>query len=286
MKAQAVNLTSERTDIIRTKHNYGLWYGAMLGFSFAVFCWGLDGYLLSNHHGMQPWLKFGFGAVLCTILGGITGRLSAKLGSPLYAALLWLVTSFAFGWLSINIPLSILPKAIGILEPQTTSLLHYVYYEELGTYLTVANIWLAIFFTLAGLLQIPLSDSGVFSTSFLGKLTPILTVFIIMGIAGTIVDNGLINAPLRSALLATDSTIQFVIDNHGKEVDRALARRMHAGAFRAIDDSVTQQRELIVSGYDALLGEINVLVRFENDWVECIVLYNQPSLCKVVGFVK
>jgi hypothetical protein len=60
------------------------------------------------------------------------------------------------------------------------------------------------------------------------------------------------------------------------------ARRLHTGAFRAIDASVTQQRELIVSGYDGLLGEIHVLIRFESDLVECQVIYAQPITCKVI----
>ena len=103
-----------------------------------------------------------------------------------------------------------------------------------------------------------------------------------MSITGTIVDNGLINEPLRSSIIAVDNTIQFITDNRGKEVDKAEARRMHTGAFRAIDESVTSQRELIVSGYDGELGEINVLVRFESDLVECQVHYSQPITCSVI----
>jgi hypothetical protein len=146
----------------------------------------------------------------------------------------------------------------------------------------VAYLWLGIFITMAGLLQIPLSDSAVFSTSFLGKLVPILVSLVLMAIAGTIVDNGLINQPLRDAIVATDNTILFITDNRGKEVDKAEARGMHTGAFRAIDDSVTAEHKLIVSGYDALLGEINILVKFERDRVECQVFYNQPITCKVL----
>jgi hypothetical protein len=105
---------------------------------------------------------------------------------------------------------------------------------------------------------------------------------ILMGISGTIVDSGLVNESLRSAAIAADNTIQFILDNRGREVDRAKELRMHVGAFRAIDESVTQQRELIVSGYDGLLGEVNVLVRFETDIVDCQVFYAQPIICKVV----
>ena len=176
----------------------------------------------------------------------------------------------------------IAPRIISILEPQTGGLLHYTYYDDFGRRVLVAYIWISIFITVAGLLQLPLSDSAVFSTSFFGKLVPILISLILMAIAGTIVDNGLINEPLRTSTIAIDNTIQFIVENRGKEVDRAEARKMHTGAFRAIDASVTSERKLIVSGYDSLLGEMNILVKFEKDWVECKVFYNQPISCDVV----
>lgn len=281
MNIMPVNLTAQRPDVLRIKHVYGIWYGVIVGLAFAVFCLGVDGYVLSNYHGMQPWLKFTLGAVLCMTCGGFIGWVSARLNNALYSLILWFANTSIFAWLTINLPLMLLPNVLPIVEPQTSGLLHYTYYEEFGSRYAVAFIWLAIFIALIGLLQIPLSDSAVFSTSFFGKLSPIFVSIILMGICGTIADN-LVNEPLRSSIAATDETIQFVIDNRGKEVNREEFRRMHAGAFRAIEDIVTPQRELIVSGYDSMLGEIDVLIHFEQEWVECKVLYNQPSLCKVI----
>lgn len=282
MKLKPIDLTPERADILRVKRIYGIWYGIVVGLSYAIFCWGLDSYILSNYHGIQPWLKFGMGAVLCMISGGLAGWLSAKVNKPLISIFIWLVAASIFAWLTVNLPLVITPKALSMLEPQLSGLLHYAYFDDFNTRVSVGYIWLAIFISLTAILQIPLSDSAVFSTSVFGKLAPLFIAVILMSISGTIMDNGLINEPLRAATVAADNTIQFIIDNRGKEVDKAEARRMHVGAFRAIDDSVTRQRELIVSGYDGLLGEINVLVHFERDWVECLVFFNQPITCKVL----
>ncbi|HKI55345.1 MAG TPA: hypothetical protein VJ987_14560 [Anaerolineales bacterium] len=282
MNSQSVNLTPEKSVVLRKKHTYGILYGAVVGLAFAVFCWGIDNYILSNYHGIQPWLKFGIGSVLCIIPGGIAGWLSAKLEKSLYSLLLWLVTGSIFAWLTVNLPLVIAPKALNLLEPQLGGILHYPYFDDFNTRIVVAYTWISIFISLVGLLQIPLSDSAVFSTSFFGKIAPLLVTAILMSITGTIVDAGLINEPLRSSTIAVDNTIQFIIDNRGKDVDKAEARRMHTGAFRAIDESVTSQRELIVSGYNGELGEINVLVRFERDLVECQVHYSQPITCKII----
>jgi hypothetical protein len=277
-----IDLSSENSAVHRMKHGYGIWYGTVVGLSFAVFSWGIDSYILSNYHGIQPWLKFGVGAILCMIIGGISGWLSAKINKPLYSLLLWLAAGSMFAWLTVNLPLVIIPKLLTIFDPQLSGLLHYEYYEEFNIRVFIAYTWVGIFISLAGLLQIPLSDSAVFSTSLVGKIAPLMMAGILMGISGTIVDSGLVNESLRSAAIAADNTIQFILDNRGREVDRAKELRMHVGAFRAIDESVTQQRELIVSGYDGLLGEVNVLVRFETDIVDCQVFYAQPIICKVV----
>lgn len=272
----------KNTGIYRTKHIYGIWYGIVVGLAFAVFCWGIDNYVLSKYNGIQPWLKFEVGALLCMIVGGITGWLSAKLDKSMYSLLLWLVTGSILAWLTVNLPVVIFPKLLTMIEPQFSGLLHYEYFPEFNARVVVAFTWIAIFIGLAGLLQIPLSDSAVFATSILGKITPFIITIILMSISGVIVDNGLVNEPLRTSTVSVDNTIQFIVDNRGKEVDKAEARRLHTGAFRAIDESVTQQRELIVSGYDGLLGEINVLIRFESDLVECQVFYSQPITCNVI----
>ena len=282
MNSKPVDLTPEKSDIHRIKRTYGILYGVVVGLAFAVFCWGIDSYILSNYHSIQPWLRFGIGAVLCMIPGGIVGWFSAKLDKSLYSLLLWLVGGSIFAWLTVNLPLVIMPKALTLLDPRLSGLLHYTYFDNFDTRVAVAYTWIAIFISLTGLLQIPLSGSAVFATSFFGKISPLVVVVILMSITGAIVDAGLINEPLRGATVAVDNTIQFINDNRGKEVDKTEERRMHTGAFRAIDESVTPQRELIVSGYNGELGEINLLVFFEKDLVECQVVYNQPITCKVV----
>jgi hypothetical protein len=50
-----------------------------------------------------------------------------------------------------------------------------------------------------------------------------------------------------------------------------------------VEDVIDQPRRLIVGSYDEWLGQINVLVQFGDTWVDCAVVYNQPSLCKYLA---
>jgi hypothetical protein len=273
-----------RPDVLRAKHAYGIWFGALLGLAFAIAAWGIDAFMLNQANGLLPWLKFVGGAIPCMLVGSFTGWLSAKLNRSILSVLLWLAAGSIFAWLTVSLPLQIAPGLMGIMEPDTQGLLHYTYYEEFSARVGVAYVWIAIFVALAGLLQIPLSDSAVFSTSWMGKLAPMLVCLVLMGIAGIIVDS-LNNEPLRSATTALDNTIQFSIDHKGREIDPAESRLMHLGALKTIEDAITPQHKLIVSGYDAFLGEIQVLIKFEHAWAECKVFYNQPISCKKVSDV-
>ncbi|MEO8355395.1 MAG: hypothetical protein ABI621_05755 [Chloroflexota bacterium] len=277
-------LSPERSDVLRSKRIYGIWFGAALGFTFALFAWGVDAFLLSTMNSLHPWIKFVGGTVPSIIVGALAGWLSARIDKAIIAVLIWAVASLAFAWLTVMLPLQIAPRLLGAIEPEVQSLLHYTYYAGFSARVGVAYVWIVIFVSIAGLLQLPLSDGAVFSTSWLGKLAPMLVGLVLMSISGTIID-GLNNELLRSPIDSLNLTIQFMVDHQGQEIDVLESRRMHLGSLRAVETLITPQRRLIVSSYDEYLNEVNVLVKFERAWVECKVFYNQPINCKQVGNV-
>ena len=73
------------------------------------------------------------------------------------------------------------------------------------------------------------------------------------------------------------------VDHKGQQVDKTESRKYRQASLRVVKDMITPDRKMIVSGYDAFLGEVNVLVKFDKAWVECQVMYNQPVNCKQVG---
>jgi hypothetical protein len=273
-------------DVLRAKHTYGMWFGIALGLTFSIFAWGIDAYRLDQINGLYPWLKFLGGAIPCMIVGGFAGWLAARLDKPIFGLLLWAVAASVFAWLTVSLPLQITPRLLSLLEPDLKDLLHYTYYPEaFMSRFGVAYAWLIIFVSIAGLLQIPLSDSAVFSTSFFGKISPMLVTLVLMAICGTIVDS-LNNELLRAPVSALDTTIQFAIDNRGKEIDPLKSRQMHLAALRTVENLITPERRFIVSGYNAFLEEVQVLARFEKGWVECKLISNQLISCKQAGDVR
>ncbi len=273
---------SERPELLRAKVIYGIWFGMALGFSFAIFAWGIDAYQLAQFHGLYPWLKFPLGVLLCTIIGAVAGWLSARLDKPLLSLLIWAITASVFAWLTINLPLRIVPRLLNVLQPGIKDLLHYNYYEAFSARFGVAFVWIVIFISIAGLLQIPLSEPAIFSTSFFGKIAPMLVTLVIMGVCGGIIDN-LSNEPLRTPVYMLNTAVQFMVNNQGKQIDPATSRSMHLGGLRPVGNLITPDYKLIVSGYDQNLENVQVLTRFKDGWSECGFIDGELLSCKQVG---
>jgi len=273
---------AERADVLRGRYIYGIWFGAALGFLFAVFAWGFDALTLSRTNSFYPWIKFAGGAMPCIVAGGFTGWLSARIGKPAIALILWAITAFFFSWLTVALPLRITPALLGIIDPGIQGLLHYNQYDNFATRINTAYIWIGIFVALSGLLQLPLSETAVFSTSTLGKLSPMMVCLVLMGVCGMLID-GLNNELLRSPVKAMDDTLRYAVEHQGQEIDPLESRRMRLGSLHTVKDLITPGYKMIVSGYDELIVEVDILVRFQNAWVECGVFYNQPVTCKQVG---
>jgi hypothetical protein len=181
--------------------------------------------------------------------------------------------------LIVSLPLQIAPFLISKFNPGLGAFLDYSSDIELPVRFGVALAWIAPFTLIIGVTQLPMIEPAVFSTSVFGKIKPFLFCIIVMGISGFISDN-LVNAQLRSAITGMDNAIQFVVENRGNEnVDPALARTMHASALRTVEQYVGPQRSLFIGSFDNELGEIHVLVHFDGPWLDCRVLYGQPSTC-------
>jgi hypothetical protein len=276
-------LSATRTDsrVLTTKLQRGAEYGALAGLTFAIAMWGYDGYLLQQAHALFPWLKLIVGSLLSPIAGGIVGYLAIRLQNSIASFFLWLLAAAAFALLTVLVPLNVAPAISRILEPDLKVLLHYGIISDFMLRVGVAYAWIVIFTSIAGVLEYPLVDASVFSYSVLGRFIPFLLCLVIMILAGGIAD-GLNNEPLRSALFSMNSTIQFVSDHQGQQVDPKLIRLYHTASLRNVQDLITPERHLVIGSYDELFEQVHVLVKFRSHWVDCLVFYGQPSLCQQI----
>jgi len=283
LKVTSLKRIEARPDVIRSKRLTGAIYGIVSGLAFSAAAWGWDGYILSRSHAYLPWLNLSVALVFCIIVGAAAGWLTARFESSLLGMFFWLIPALLFSWLVNILPLQVSPFIVSKFNPQMGALLNYTKDAEIGFRFGLAAAWIIPFALIVGLTQLPITESSVYSTAFLGKIIPFFFGIVVISISGTFADS-LINAHFRDAITSIDSTIQFALDNkNNPQMDEDLARKMHASSLDAVKEYVTESRRLLVRGYDKTFGQIHVLIRFEDQWVDCTIIYAQPSFCKVCG---
>ena len=272
-----------RPEIVQLKRKFGMLYGMTAGIAFAVASWGRDAFMLNASHAYLPWVMLITGLTFCAVIGGITGWLTARSESSLLGVVFWLTSSLFFAWIMVTLPLQINPFIVSKLDPQLGALLNYEKGMEFVFRFGVSLAWVLPFTLIVGVTQLPITEPAVFSTSIFGKIAPLFFCIVVMSISGVITDT-LINSHFRASIAAVDNAIQFVLDNKNNEnVDKVLAREVHARALNTVEEYVQESRYLFVGSYDELLGEIHVLVKFGDQapWIDCNVLYSQPVSCKI-----
>jgi hypothetical protein len=271
-----------RPEIVQLKRKFGIVYGIIAGITFATASWGWDGYILSNSHAYFPWTMLITGMTLCAIIGGIAGWLTVRSESSLLGVVFWVTSSFFFAWLVVALPLQINPFIASKFNPQLGILMNYGKSIEFVFRFGVSLAWILPFTVIVGVTQLPVSEPAVFSTSIFGKIAPLLFCIVVMIIGGVITDN-LINSKFRAGIAGLDNTIQFVLDNNNNEnIDKTLSREAHASSLNTVEKYVRESRYLFVRSYDEELGNLHILVKFDNQWVDCNVLYSQPVSCDIV----
>lgn len=273
---------SNRPRVLRARRKFGMLYGLIAGLGFAFATWGMDAYLLSRANELFPWLKLAVGALLSGTVSAVAGWLAMKLDRSGTALLIWLANGAWLAWLTVALPLEIMPQLLIRFEPALGPLLHYQYFQEFAVRFGVAYVWVAIFSAITGLLELPLCEPAVFATSLFGRIAPFIVCIAVMGISGYIVDS-LTNEPLRNAVVAVNQSIQFAVDHRGQTVDPKMSRQMHQSALRTITELIPMPRRLVVQSFNQDLGQVHVLVRFENSWVQCLSIYEQLSNCNPIS---
>ena len=271
-----------RKDILQAKQRMGIIYGIVAGLSFSLSCWGWDAYTLSQVHMIHPWLKLMVAIVFCVPVGGITGWLASRLDKAFYSMLVWLVAGAFFAWLSVANTFQIYPFLLGKLNPEILPWQNYSIGDTLKVNGIMAYVWMSIFWSLIGLIQVPLLEQATFSLSSFSKLAPLAVCTALVLVGGLFIDN-LNNEVFRSSVVALDKSVQFVIDTSGQTVDRELSRKMHATAVRAVEEWLDRPRYYFIGGFDDELTFITVMANFGGDVAKCTVVYNQTSFCEPVS---
>jgi hypothetical protein len=271
-----------KPEMSRKKQMAGVLYGLAAGLAFAIFAWGIDALLLARAHGAFAWVKFIPSIFICAASGALVGWLSMLVQRVWFTFLIWLAQALFFAHLILWLPLKLAPPLIKIFNPALGDFLKYPYYPELQQNLWFGFVFIAAVSIVCALLEGILIDQALFSSGKFALIVPLVVASMAFALIGKTTDS-LLNKNLRDPILSVDRVIEFALENEGKEVPSEVARKMRLFALNQVSEAVTSQRTLILSNFDEMMGQVDVLVDFDGQWVKCPVIWNQVSVCSTVN---
>ncbi len=259
---------------------FGALLGLLAGVSFALSIWGYDAYELSKVHAFLPWLKLGLGLLLWGLVGMAAGWSASFQDKIAIKLVIWLAACGLLSWATIGVPLQLAPAIAKWANPTLGSYMNYELGGGLIPKLFIALTGIVIFLAIPSILQTSQTDSSVFTSSIFSRVDPILLCVLLAALGGLMLDN-LINAPLRRALEAVNSPVQFVLDHSGQSIEPKVASKYHLGALKNITGEISESRNTIVTSFSENFVQVYVLVQFQDVWVSCLTVNGQASVCKL-----
>jgi hypothetical protein len=263
--------------------SYSIILGAGAGLAFALFLWGFEFFSLISAHVAYAWLPGVIGMIACVLLCTLAAFLTRILKNALLGVVFWVLAAVGIAQLLVAIPIKITPWMMGILEPGLLTHLSSNSFNESFRFLAgTATILLAVFFGILGLLQNTLVDSAVPAVRPVGRMTPFLVMITVMIIASTM-SGEIIKEKFREPLLVTNNLIQFGINHQGEVVPFQEALNVHLSTLDTVKDLINRPYRLFLGTYESSFGQVNVLVDFDGEWVDCTLINAQPVFCKKAG---
>lgn len=268
-------------NVHRKKLRLGMIYGAVAGFAFAFFAWGVDAWLLARANDAYYWVKFIPGLIICTLAGGLAGWLTMFLQKHGPALLFWGLVAILFTGLVIWLPYSGTPRIITLINPSLAGYFNFKPILDISQFRVISLFVIGLAAVIAGLLEINLIDQAVLSPYLSGSVVALAICLFLFGLAGSAADQ-MINNSVREPVQVVNSMLQFAQDNIGREVPKATAREMHLSSTRLLGNLIEKPRKLTLIAFDENLLMVDILVDFDGNRVKCSTIYSQPVDCIIL----
>ena len=86
-----MEIKRKKMDLLKNRYTNAI--GILDALSYAVFAWGVDGYLLQQNNGSAPWLKFLISFPAVVLIFFAATRISTKSNNLIVRSLIWMATA-------------------------------------------------------------------------------------------------------------------------------------------------------------------------------------------------
>ncbi len=275
---------SEVVDLKRARSfRYTLLLGAIAGLAFSSALWAYETIIFIQAHVAYAWLTMLVGTLLCALICTTAAFFTWLVNKALLGIIFWVVAARGIAELAIYLPLRIVPAMMIFLEPGLRSRLPFhPINSTFQVWAGFGTVWLAILLGILGLLQLTLVDASVPAISSGGRLGAYF-IFVPVMILASVLSSNMINEQLRAPMIGTNNVIQFAIDHQNEKIDPAIARANHMGAVSNISGLLNRPRRIFLGKYDDYYSQVDILVDFQGEWVDCTTISGQAVNCNPIS---
>lgn len=259
--------------------NLGAFFGGIAGLVFSLVAWGFDGYTIANSHGVLPWLKFGIGSVCVIFLYGLAGFFSAKHGGFITTIACFITAALVSAWLVAHLPYEGMNTGIRTFYPSLPDLASHIFREAGHTRFILTAIIFSVIALLSSIFFDNLINQAFAATSRLGTIIPLIIFSIFFVTAGFIGDY-FNNHPFNQPVAQINSFIQKAQAIQHGEITIPPGEDTWANTFLRLNIDLDVPYRVITGEIDPAFSSAQVFVQFSKTWYECLVVLDQPFLCR------
>jgi hypothetical protein len=265
----------------------GTAYGVIFGFSFAIFAWGYDAYLLAESGAVLPWSKLAFGLPLSIVIGGLAGWLAALSPSIMVAVLVWSAASGLLAMIAGHIPFEGGNLVLWFVDERLWGETIFSYLSSAATRTTLMIFINVILGVLVGYLETLAIQWAWDRSSPDGRMTVgswlALLVAVPLAFLPALTVNGFMNRPLRTSQLLVGEILDLSLAGVGEE---DLGRESLEASYRSLKpylDRISDGYETYFVDFSAETGtwySAFVDVVFEDGFVlRCVTVGDKVIYC-------
>ena len=262
----------------------GTTYGLIIGLLLALFCWGIDGWLLASAGAELAWVKLIVGVPLALVIGGLAGRLAAHFSSMAVSIVVWIAALALVGAVAGRLPFQGGTAAVWLTQPSLRGLDVFPYGHSSTVRTTLVMLLEGVLGVVVGIVQTfalgwawdRATPSGRLSVR---SVLVILLISIPLAVCGGWIVEGMVHQPLRIPQKQVGDLITLTVRGDIREMD---ARGLDLDAIKPFRDRLSDQFVTHLAQYDmqSFYGAY-VDVLFDNDFaLRCATVGQTVVFCE------
>ena len=199
-----MEIKRKKMDLLKNRYTNAI--GILDALSYAVFAWGVDGYLLQQNNGSAPWLKFLISFPAVVLIFFAATRISTKSNNLIVRSLIWMATAIFLSMLVSFLTFQGSEIIIKALHSDMAGMIDYVLPETISGRLFVIIVMSIILFFIGGMLIESASEALIKSSGIIGWVLPVVFCLAFFGGAGYVADANF-NFQLRNQIMIVNQQI-------------------------------------------------------------------------------